>query len=294
MYQAIIADPKNFDETAYLAYNEDVAAAVERGDFVSGRDHFDLHPNESRVIGYKSSGEDGLTTNLPTPDLVLLVNGHRDVIAHAASRRPAAMDVVRLVAAAGEEFSRFSSVLDFGCGCGRVLAGFEGLFSNHVRLVGCDINPKLVDFAKRSFPFAEIYQTDLMPPLPFGPATFDFIYSSSVFTHMSSVSMRKWAQELSRVMRGGGVLVVSFHGSMYHQEFSKLIPDLSDVMRSDKHYVHQFPDAAEGENSVATLASEQFFAEMFEGFEVLLHRQSAISGPIHFCANQDVLVMRRL
>src|SRR5436309_13436603 len=51
-----IATPDNFDESGYLAANPDVAEAVRKGQFKSGRQHFDGHGlKERRLIRFPGS-----------------------------------------------------------------------------------------------------------------------------------------------------------------------------------------------------------------------------------------------
>jgi hypothetical protein len=50
------ATPDNFDESGYLAANPDVAEAVRKGQFKSGRQHFEGHGlKERRLIRFPCS-----------------------------------------------------------------------------------------------------------------------------------------------------------------------------------------------------------------------------------------------
>jgi len=51
-----------------------------------------------------------------------------------------------------------SRVLDFGCGCGRVLRHWSGVHGTGV--YGCDINPKMVDWCNEHLPFADVALND--------------------------------------------------------------------------------------------------------------------------------------
>ena len=42
---------------------------------------------------------------------------------------------------------------------------------------------------------------------------FDFIYSISVFTHLSDAVSRQWANELLRVSKDGAILVITTNGN---------------------------------------------------------------------------------
>jgi ubiquinone/menaquinone biosynthesis C-methylase UbiE len=48
--------------------------------------------------------------------------------------------------------------------------------------------------------------------LPYPDAHFDGIYCLSVFTHLDETRQHEWLAELSRVLKPGGVLLLSVHG----------------------------------------------------------------------------------
>src|SRR5580700_10552745 len=93
------------------------------------------------------------TTSLPSDDLIFLVNGHRDQHQYAISRRATTDNIVSLLGEGGIDFKTFASILDFGCGCGRILAGWEGMLSSSTYLAGVDINETLLAFCRSNIPF---------------------------------------------------------------------------------------------------------------------------------------------
>jgi SAM-dependent methyltransferase len=290
----------NFDEKNYLLHNQDVADAVKRGAYASGKDHFQKHPHENRVIGYDLTNfvsPVGLTTKLPPPELVLIVNGHVDVLAYAQSRRESVLRLIDYITKAGLRFENFKSILDFGCGCGRVISGFEGLLSKDVKLYGCDINSDLVSFAQNNIPFADVALTGHMPPLPYATGQFDLVYSSSVYTHMSLAAMLQWTGELARVVKPGGVAMISHHGTRYAEALERISSEGSRILAERGYYVHRHvPEGEtwEGSNDYATFASSDFMRTMFRGFEVLRIFPGISYGPNEFCSLQDLIVFRRL
>ena len=52
----------------------------------------------------------------------------------------------------------------------------------------------------------------LEPGLDLAADDFDLVYSYSVFTHLPEVMQRPWLDELVRVTRPGGHLLLTFHG----------------------------------------------------------------------------------
>jgi SAM-dependent methyltransferase len=151
---------------------------------------------------------DGLP--LPPPELVYLVAGHFDLreyyetgVAHSAFLR-------ERLASNGVDPASLGSLLDFGCGCARVLRHWHGLPS--VRLHGSDLNPRLVSWCRAALPFAEFSRNSLAPTLPFADGSFDFVYAISVFTHLPEQLQRPWLRELERVLAPGALLLVTTKG----------------------------------------------------------------------------------
>src|SRR5712691_10850704 len=69
----------------------------------------------------------------------------------------------------GSTLDDFGAILDWGCGCGRILRNWVGL--SGTRVAGCDINREMVDWCAAHLPFAEVSVNDLAPPLPHDDAS---------------------------------------------------------------------------------------------------------------------------
>jgi SAM-dependent methyltransferase len=97
------------------------------------------------------------------------------------------------------------SVLEFGCGTGRVLRHFRNI--SGLRLAGTDANPKPIEWDRKNLPNIEFYNNELTPPLAFGDECFDLVYALSVFTHIPLELQRNWVDELRRILIPGGYLL---------------------------------------------------------------------------------------
>ena len=103
------------------------------------------------------------------------------------------------------------SVLDFGCGSGRLLRWFLPHVAEGVRLAGCDPHAQSIEWLRaHSPPEVRLYANRLEPPLPETEASFDLVYAVSVFSHI--VDWAPWLLELRRVLKPGGLLVATLHG----------------------------------------------------------------------------------
>lgn len=103
-------------------------------------------------------------------------------------------------------------VLDFGCGAGRVLRQFA-LLAPGAELHGCDLHAPSVDWInERLSPPLQAFVPVEGEPLPRPDGYFDLVYGVSVFTHLDAFNWAGWLLELHRVLRPGGLLLLSYLG----------------------------------------------------------------------------------
>ncbi len=113
----------------------------------------------------------------------------------------------------GVDIGGLRAILDFGCGCGRVLRFWKDLAATELH--GTDYNPELAAWCARHLPFARIGTNGLVPPTSYPDAAFDLIYALSVFTHLPEGAQAAWMNEFHRILRPGGLLLLSLHGEHY-------------------------------------------------------------------------------
>lgn len=103
-------------------------------------------------------------------------------------------------------------VLDYGCGTG---ASSVCLARHGLQVTGVDVTPDLLevgrlraqdhDLTERT-EFVDVEDT---ARLPFGDSTFDAVFACGVFEHISPPERDKYAGECWRVLRPGGVFVIT-------------------------------------------------------------------------------------
>jgi SAM-dependent methyltransferase len=231
---------------------------------------------------FRASGvDDGLP--LPPPTLVYSVAGHFSIEEYYESGRLHAELLRRVLADNGFELERFRSLLDFGCGCGRVLRHWRELTRTHVH--GCDYNRRLVAWCRRSLPFAEFRVNHLAPPFPYGAGSLDFVYAISVFTHLTEELQHAWMRELERVLAPGGVVVVTTKGR------SRLGPLADEERRRfDRGELVVQATRYAGRNLCAAYHPESYVRDRLAvGFNVL-DFLPAVKGS---SSTQDVLLLQR-
>lgn len=118
--------------------------------------------------------------------------------------------VRELAQASPKPLSSFSSILDFGCGVGRLARLFKG-FSG--RYVGVDVDKRTVEWVRTSLPYVSANLNFPHEPLPFKDGEFACVISLSVFTHLTERDHLFYLSELCRVTQAGGILLLTVHGA---------------------------------------------------------------------------------
>lgn len=151
---------------------------------------------------------------LPVPPVDLRVRvGHWPDPDHLlAVGRKIFWDLKRVLSLVARPVEGFHCILDFGCGCGRVLRHFRRLAAGR-ELHGTDVDPEAVAWCREHLgSFAAFEVSGDEPPLPYPAARFDLVFAISVFSHLPEDRQRVWLAELQRVLRPGGLLIASVHG----------------------------------------------------------------------------------
>lgn len=224
------------------------------------------------------------TLPLPSVRARYLVAGSADIQGFLELGRRAADSIEAAVAKAGRPLDGMSAILDFGCGSGRVLRHWQKL-AGRVAVHGTEMNELLVAECQRCVPFAKVGCNRPAPPLDHPDATFDLIYALSVFTHLHENLQRDWRDELRRLLKPGGLLLVTTHGEFY-------LPRLSDEERARFRSGACVVQGAEflGENLCITYHPEASMRALFaEGFDVVDFVPEGAKGN----PSQDLWVLRK-
>jgi ubiquinone/menaquinone biosynthesis C-methylase UbiE len=102
------------------------------------------------------------------------------------------------------------SLIDVGCGSGRLASQVSSKFGDTVSYLGTDVVPELLAYAKAnaiaSYKFSLVEECVI--PVPDGSA--DFVALFSIFTHLLRSEIESYMREIGRVLRPGGKLIFSY------------------------------------------------------------------------------------
>jgi SAM-dependent methyltransferase len=207
---------KDFDESTYLKLNPDVSAAVDKKSFRTGLEHclthgiYENRPGLPQAIkDHMSSRGDALAP--PPSNLRARVHGDENLPDFIKVGKLLSYNLFSSLLSIAEKTSG-NRVLDFGCGCGRVINYLSNLFIDN-QFYGSDIDQEAITWCRNNLSnIAKFTTNNALPPLQFDDNYFDIVYSISVFTHLPEEMQFLWLEELKRVTRKGGYLLTTTHG----------------------------------------------------------------------------------
>ncbi|MGH7158183.1 MAG: class I SAM-dependent methyltransferase [Candidatus Saccharimonadales bacterium] len=170
-----------------------------------------------------------------------------------------------------------NSAIDLGCGTGRnALALAESGFK---KVAGLDFAEKALDIARQR-PGSErvtFLRGDVTKPLPFEDGTFDLATDTFVYFHqLSDIQRKGYRQEIYRILKPGGLLLVSLATDRDGYYGTCEIGPLSDIQSSLR--LAWDPVAKVG-NILPTY--DQFVAEFDDMFDLQMSWIKRKTGIMH-------------
>ncbi len=207
---------------------------------------------------------------LPPPYLMQIIIGYSDAAVFLETGQQAAAAFAGLFREAGHDLANCQRILDFGCGCGRLARHMPS--HTAANLYGVDYNARLIAWCRRNLP--GIYaRNKLTPPLNLPDNHFDAIYALSVFTHLRQRTQEQWLQELERVLRPGGMALITFHD----EHHARATPAVRERLQHEGMVIEN--DALEGSNLIGAFQSWESARRMFANrFDIVIERPSNLNA----------------
>ena len=149
---------------------------------------------------------------LPPPELRFRVAGDPGADRFVRVGAETVDNLNACLASVGYSLDSFEAILDFGAGCGRTLIPISRRLPR-ARLYAVDTDHDAIEWCQRNLSTVESRSNAAQPPLPFDDGYFDLIYAVSVFTHLGPAMEQQWLAELKRVLRPGGIAVLTVYSA---------------------------------------------------------------------------------
>lgn len=264
------------------------------------------------LVPYFKNGEGNCITYLAEITLRLPTQEEEDLLGLIGGK-------VNFYAAAIEFFSYFfqlgnlkptDAVLDVGCGMGRMAYALAHYLQPTARYEGFDIVEDLIEWAKKNitsrlpnfnFRRVNIYNKMYNPKgdlqaaefdFPYENESFDFVFLTSVFTHVPANEVRHYLDEIYRVLKPGGRCLCTV--LLHNEEAANLI----EAGKSSANLIYEFDEY---------FATSTDVPELFTGFKESLmlkwisDRNFTVEGKYYgnwcgrtdYTSYQDMLILRK-
>lgn len=140
---------------------------------------------------------------------------------HYFSVGESALECIRIaLEAARKRAQDIKTVLDLPCGHGRVLRYLRKALSE-AQITACDLDKDGVDFCASVLGVRGVYSSKDPRQIPLEHDSFDLIWVGSLLTHLSSQLWTDFLLLFRALLRPGGVLVFSTHGSYVYERMRR-------------------------------------------------------------------------
>lgn len=112
---------------------------------------------------------------------------------------------------AGLQLPREAAGLDFGSSSARVVRVLQAVRQD-VHWLGCDPNTPAIEWAREHLPRIEFFVNGHEPPLELESGSLDLVSAISIWSHFNESSALAWLEEMGRLLRPGGALVLTTAG----------------------------------------------------------------------------------
>lgn len=202
-------------------------------------------------------------------------------------------------------------VLDVGCGIGRMAIPLTDYLSPQGGYWGFDIVKKGIDwcneriapkFSNFHFQHSDVYNKHYNPDgkvrasdyvFPFDDNFFDFVFLTSVFTHMVPADLENYLKEITRVLKPGGRCLITL---FLVNEISRNLIAKGESDLDFRHEIDGYLTTKPSDPETAIAYDELFMLNLFEKYGL------EISKPVHYgywcnrdkhLSYQDIVVARK-
>ena len=155
-------------------------------------------------------------------------------------------------------------VLDWGCGPGRVIRHMPKVLDNQADFYATDYNKESIQWCQKNIKNIQFNHNNLEANLPYENDYFDVIYGLSIFTHLSKDLHFSWFNELKRILKPGGIILITTQGENFKPKLSyneqKIFDEGELIVRGD---------VKEGHRTFSAFHPDQFLKTLFNETQIL-------------------------
>lgn len=245
-----------------------------------------FHRRQERRIAQQpyASLDDGRP--MPPAELRVITGGTPDPVWFSERGQADAARFLALAQVHGLDRSSPLDVWDLGCGCGRIARWVaQEVVAGGGSFHGSDINAQLIAWCAASLSGRYLVNR-LRPPVRLAVGSKDLVYAYSVLTHLRETATRAWLAEIARVLKPGGLALLTFHDEDYARAWGP--PGVAEALKSQDYLI--LNNALEGSNYISSWTSRSYFTQLATPhFEVLEIQPGNTETPV-----QATAVLRRL
>lgn len=157
-------------------------------------------------------------------------------------------------------------ILDWGCGPGRIIRHMPDVIGNNCEFYGTDYNAKSIAWCKSNITNVEFNCNPLSAQLPYNDNSIDAIYGISILTHLSEKMHTEWFNELHRVLKPEGILLLSTHGDNYKTKLER-----AELDTYNKGQLVVRGTVKEGHRTYCAFQPKSFMQKLFNAVDILEH-----------------------
>lgn len=191
-----------------------------------------------------------------------------------------------------ERFDRplasFRSILDWGCGAGRLTRYLAQLSP---AVTGVDIDADNIASCVETLPGARFLRVGLMPPTELPAGSFDLVVGLSVLTHLDELVQDAWLAELQRLTRPQAILLLSVQG-LAQMSLYRAPPELH--MQAHREGIL---DVGANSQLQDVIEDRSYYRNVMHSHDYIMTRWARWFDVLDIiegtAGNQDVVVLRR-
>ena len=177
-------------------------------------------------------------------------------------------------------------ILDWGCGPGRVIRHLPKVIGNN----GCeyfatDYNEKTIKWCSENLEGIHFNKNNLEAKLTYEDNFVDIIYGISIFTHLSEQLHYDWYNELYRILKPGGIMLLTTQGNGFK---IKLTTD--EIKKFENNELIVRGKTKEGHRTFAAFQPKGFMMNLFGNAEILEHIEVEAKNGI---PQQDTWIVKK-